>query len=252
MIPILRKCRCLLANIGVSSYLRLALCCLFPLFELEPSTVWGQASQPILGMQKRYGDEIMVCGQLYRIGAPVKLWIDEGGFDAYRTERRFAPFAQRKWKSTVEEMQAGKVEFVAKPQETSPDRYGMRFESSMEHQFSQEQMEQIRGGGWNLDLLKDKVDQFVLHFDVCGTSAQCFYVLHDRRGLSVHFMLDVDGTIYQTLDVKERAWQATALDAMIQSSVRFAARNINSTTTHLSSMSHLSSYPPRYAISFPE
>jgi len=25
----------------------------------------------------------------------------------------------------------------------------------------------------------------------------------------VHFMLDVDGTIYQTLDVKERAWQAT-------------------------------------------
>ncbi len=61
----------------------------------------------------------------------------------------------------------------------------------------------------DLDLLRQKVDQFVLHFDVCGTSAQCFYVLHDRRGLSVHFMLDVDGTIYQTLDVKERAWQAT-------------------------------------------
>jgi N-acetyl-anhydromuramyl-L-alanine amidase AmpD len=34
-------------------------------------------------------------------------------------------------------------------------------------------------------------------------------VLHDQRGLSVHFMLDVDGTIYQTLDVKERAWHAT-------------------------------------------
>jgi N-acetyl-anhydromuramyl-L-alanine amidase AmpD len=28
------------------------------------------------------------------------------------------------------------------------------------------------------------------------------------RGLSVHFMLDLDGTIYQTLDVKERAWHA--------------------------------------------
>ncbi len=49
----------------------------------------------------------------------------------------------------------------------------------------------------------------ILHFDVCGTSGQCFYILHDRRGLSVHFMLDVDGTIYQTLDLKERAWQAT-------------------------------------------
>jgi N-acetylmuramoyl-L-alanine amidase len=70
-------------------------------------------------------------------------------------------------------------------------------------------LEQIRGGGWTMDLLREKVDQFVLHFDVCGTSAQCFYVLHDRRGLSVHFMLDVDGTIYQTLDLKERAWQAT-------------------------------------------
>ncbi len=29
------------------------------------------------------------------------------------------------------------------------------------------------------------------------------------RGLSVHFMLDLDGTIYQTLDLKEAAWHAT-------------------------------------------
>jgi N-acetyl-anhydromuramyl-L-alanine amidase AmpD len=58
-------------------------------------------------------------------------------------------------------------------------------------------------------MLQDKVDQFVLHFDVCGTSSQCFFILHDIRGLSVHFMLDADGTIYQTLDLKERAWHAT-------------------------------------------
>jgi hypothetical protein len=48
--------------------------------------------------------------------------------------------------------------------------------------------------------LQRVVDQFVIHFDVCGTSRQCFKVLHDIRGLSVHFMLDLDGTIYQTLD----------------------------------------------------
>src|SRR6185295_14591240 len=42
-----------------------------------------------------------------------------------------------------------------------------------------------------------------------GTSRQCFKVLHDNRDLSVHFMLDLDGTIYQTLDLKERAWHAT-------------------------------------------
>ena len=57
--------------------------------------------------------------------------------------------------------------------------------------------------------MKDKVDQFVIHFDVCGSSKKCFEVLHDQRGLSVQFMLDIDGTIYQTLDLKESAWHAT-------------------------------------------
>ena len=53
------------------------------------------------------------------------------------------------------------------------------------------------------------MDQFVLHYDVCGISKACFNVLHDQRGLSVHFMLDLDGTVYQTLDLKERARHAT-------------------------------------------
>jgi N-acetyl-anhydromuramyl-L-alanine amidase AmpD len=48
-----------------------------------------------------------------------------------------------------------------------------------------------------------------MHYDVAGISKQCFKILHDLRGLSVHFMVDIDGTIYQTLDLKERAWHAT-------------------------------------------
>jgi hypothetical protein len=44
----------------------------------------------------------MVCGQLYRIGTPVTLWLDPGGFDSYRTTRHFSPFEKREWKSTVE------------------------------------------------------------------------------------------------------------------------------------------------------
>jgi len=162
-----------------------------------------------LGFQKRHGDEIMVCGQLYRIGTPVKLWLDPGGFDAYRTTRHFSPFEKRDWKSTVEEMQAGKINFVTKPQETSPDRYGLRFGSQAQTLYTPQELEQLRSGGWTLEMLQDRVDQFVLHFDVCGTSSQCFFILHDIRGLSVHFMLDADGTIYQTLDLKERAWHAT-------------------------------------------
>jgi N-acetylmuramoyl-L-alanine amidase len=52
------------------------------------------------------------------------------------------------------------------------------------------------------------VDQFVLHYDGCGLSRICFTTLQERR-LSVHFLLDVDGMIYQTLDLRERAAHAT-------------------------------------------
>lgn len=105
----------------------------------------GESAQR-LGFQKRHGDEIMVCGQLYRIGTPVKLWLDPGGFDAYRTTRHFSPFEKREWKSTVEEMQSGKINFVTKPQENSPDRYGLRFGSKAQTEYTPEQLDQIRSG----------------------------------------------------------------------------------------------------------
>ncbi|MCA9320970.1 MAG: N-acetylmuramoyl-L-alanine amidase [Planctomycetes bacterium] len=56
--------------------------------------------------------------------------------------------------------------------------------------------------------IRERIHQFVLHYDVCITSRRCFEVLHDLRGLSVHFMLDLDGTLYQTLDLAERARHA--------------------------------------------
>jgi len=65
------------------------------------------------------------------------------------------------------------------------------------------------GDPGRLDVLQGHIDQFVIHYDVSGLSRECFRTLHDRRGLSVHFLLDLDGTIYQTLDLKERAWHAT-------------------------------------------
>lgn len=60
---------------------------------------------------------------------------------------------------------------------------------------------------------EDEVELFVLHYDACGTSRRCFEVLQDLRGLSVHFLLDVDGTIYQTLDCAEQAWHASQANA---------------------------------------
>lgn len=156
----------------------------------QPSDTKVRVGTPV----ERKGDEIVVCGQLYHTGAPVVTWLDPGGYDAYRVERRFAPVDKSDWAKILEN--PGNLK--------SPNRYSVR-----KDKLSKEQLESVRGGGWNLHLLQQIVDQFVLHFDVCGTSKVCFKVLHDDRGLSVHFMLDVDGTIYQTLDLKERAWHAT-------------------------------------------
>lgn len=139
---------------------------------------------------ERHGDEIMVCGQLFHTGTPVVLWTDPGGYDAYRVERRFVPLDQADWDASANALD-------------TPNRFGSRAEPGTPL------AEQTRGGGWTLEQLRQVVDQFVIHYDVCGTSKTCFRVLHDVRGLSVHFLLDVDGTIYQTLDLKERAWHAT-------------------------------------------
>lgn len=145
---------------------------------------------------ERLGDEIMVCGQLFHTTAPVVLWTDPAGYDAYRVENRFAPYDKSSWTAISADSASGVK---------SPNRFSLREEA-----LSPKEIEQVRGGGWPLELLRDKVDQFVYHYDVCGVSRNCFNVLHDERGLSVHFMLDIDGTIYQTLDLKERAWHATS------------------------------------------
>jgi N-acetyl-anhydromuramyl-L-alanine amidase AmpD len=68
----------------------------------------------------------------------------------------------------------------------------------------------VERDGWTRAHLREQVDLLVLHYDACGTSQACFRVLHDERKLSVHFLLDVDGTLYQTLDLAEQAWHARA------------------------------------------
>jgi hypothetical protein len=148
--------------------------------------------------ESRRGDEIVAAGQFFHTGTPVVLWLDPGGYDGYRVERRFAPLEKSDWSNSCAEVWTLKT----------PNRYGLRQKT-----LTPEQVEKVRGGGWDLPLLQSVVDQFVMHFDVCGTSRTCFLVLQDDRDLSVHFMLDLDGTIYQTLDLKERAWHATTSNA---------------------------------------
>ncbi|MBY0308982.1 MAG: N-acetylmuramoyl-L-alanine amidase [Phycisphaerales bacterium] len=153
----------------------------------------------------RAGDEIVVAGRYFRTGTPVVLWIDPGGYDGYRVEKRFVAWEK-----------AGFDAWKGDPKGPgSPERFGLRFAEGGRgpggtgERLDDATLARVRGGGWTLEDVQRRVDQFVLHYDACGCSRQCFNILHDHRGLSVHFMLDIDGTIYQTLDVKERAWHAT-------------------------------------------
>ncbi|MBL8874308.1 MAG: N-acetylmuramoyl-L-alanine amidase [Phycisphaerae bacterium] len=141
----------------------------------------------------RTGDEISVAGRRFHTGVQVVLWTDPGGYDGYRVEKRFAPIAESDWEHSKQGLQ-------------SPNRYDSRTKDPA-------LAEATRGGNWDLDQLRANIDQIVLHYDASGTSRQCFRTLHDSRGLSIHFMVDLDGTIYQTLDVKERAWHATKSNA---------------------------------------
>jgi N-acetylmuramoyl-L-alanine amidase len=144
---------------------------------MRPPTPGDPATGP------RFGDEIVVCGHTFHTGTRVLLWTDEGGYDAYSTKARFGP----------------------RTGDGAPPEGKRRYHPGRRHG---EGAYLVEPGSRDIEAMRSTVDQFVLHYDACGTSRRCFEVLHDIRGLSVHFMLDTDGTIYQTLDLRERAWHA--------------------------------------------
>ncbi|MFN0247849.1 MAG: N-acetylmuramoyl-L-alanine amidase [Kofleriaceae bacterium] len=59
-----------------------------------------------------------------------------------------------------------------------------------------------------IEAVKAVIRQFVVHHDGCASSDMCFNVLHNERGLSCHFLIDNDGTIFQTLDLALAGWHA--------------------------------------------
>ncbi len=125
------------------------------------------------------GTSIIAAGQPFDVGRTVVLWNDDQGFDAYHVR--------------CIDQTGGCCDF------DSP-RFGTR------KGFTKRTLE-------NLQAI---VSQFVLHFDGCVNSRSCFKSMHNRTrpgggtgcGLSAHFMIDTDGTIYQTLDLAERAYHA--------------------------------------------
>jgi N-acetylmuramoyl-L-alanine amidase len=68
----------------------------------------------------------------------------------------------------------------------------------------------LRRYGMNppLEAVKAVIKQFVVHHDGCSSADMCFNVLQNERGLSCHFLIDNDGTIYQTCDLSLMAYHA--------------------------------------------
>ncbi|MFO0577239.1 MAG: N-acetylmuramoyl-L-alanine amidase [Polyangia bacterium] len=147
------------------------------------------APQPVFRPNGKPSGNLIVCGRSYNIGWPVTNFYDNPSFSAY-TLRCF---------KGKDGGAPGILPFApAKGLGKSPYRYRER---------------RLMGGQkGDLRRLQEIIRQFVIHHDGLFSSAQCMHVLHDERGLSVHFLIDNDGTIYQTLDLADGAFHATGVN----------------------------------------
>ncbi len=130
------------------------------------------------------GSEIIVCGKRMDIGHPVRTFMDSDGYNAYLTHRTDDP--SQKFPT-----------YPAPGMEGRELRYRER---------------RLLGRERTLQNLKRAVRQVVVHLDGCANARLCFDVLHNQHGLSVHFMVDNDGTIYQTLDLVDCAFHAAGVN----------------------------------------
>ena len=64
-----------------------------------------------------------------------------------------------------------------------------------------------RGNYRRYEAGKRPIKNIVTHFDVCLSAESCFKVLN-RKGISSHFVVDNDGTIFQMVDPQHEAWHA--------------------------------------------
>lgn len=139
-------------------------------------------------MRKPSGN-LIIAGQTFKIDAPVINFREPPYWDATReycvpTETDPAPTCK-----------PGGV-----PYGNLPKPYTKRYSTRP----------MLRRYGMNppLDAVKAVIKQFVVHHDGCSSADMCFAVLHNERGLSCHFLIDNDGTIYQTIDLSLMAYHA--------------------------------------------
>jgi N-acetylmuramoyl-L-alanine amidase len=139
----------------------------------------------------RVSGNVIIANQGFRTDAPVVTW-EESGWNAKSpfcipTETNRNPGAQCK------PVAGGQAPYDGP---SFAQRYSLR--------------PALRRYGDNppIEAVKAVIRQFVVHHDGCSSSDMCFNVLQNERGLSCHFLIDNDGTIYQTLDLALAGWHA--------------------------------------------
>ncbi len=139
--------------------------------------------------------EIIIGGKRFNIGWPTVNFMDDRNFNAHTEAcvnpsqacpQGIFPFAQ--YRSPAQRA-------AGLPGTSRKMRY--RWRHIGEHTFAAAQA---------------AIKQFVVHLDGCADAEMCFNVLHNERGLSCHFLIDNDGTIYQTLDLVACAFHAAGLN----------------------------------------
>ena len=149
-------------------------------------------------MPVRPQGNLIIGGQVFQIDAPVVNWHENG------------------WDATSELCLPTKDNTVAKCTPAGPGKmvpYGKLPFGAYTRRYSTRPA--LRNSKWNngmnapYDAAKNVIKKFVIHHDGCATADMCFTVLQNERGLSVHFLLDNDGTIYQTIDLALMAYHAS-------------------------------------------
>lgn len=120
-------------------------------------------------------NNIIVCGKSFPINTKVVLWNEPNGLNAYDTTQYTYKTQNRKTGKTESTTIKGK-------------RYNPRFRNP------------------TLQKLQDNITQLFFHHSGLYNAQTTFNVLHKERGLSCHFILSDDGTLYQTLDLQEKAF----------------------------------------------
>ena len=153
-------------------------------------------------IQYRPSGNLIIAGQAFHTDAPIVNWTEGPKWDAtseycIRTENDADPRA----KCTTDPRTGKDIPYGKLPLGAYTQRYSTR-PALRSSKFA---------GGMHpsLEATRAAIKQFVIHHDGCNSADMCFSVLQNERGLSVHFLIDNDGTIFQTIDLALMAYHAS-------------------------------------------